>query len=79
MLDGWGANCVCPLVLWMSLYPDHDAGSGYGTRNGVDAARRLAFPERLARALPYPAASLGIVGEIATWPALGALWGAKHG
>jgi hypothetical protein len=78
-LDEWFVHCVWHFMVWMSTHPQHTAGTGYGTLDGISAAYRLASPEQLARALPYPSANQWIVEEVATWLALGALPGITTG
>jgi len=74
-LDGWFVQCAWQLVLGMSLHPARTAGSEFGTVDGFTQARRLASPEQLDRALPFPSANQWILEEVATWLALGALPG----
>ena len=78
-LDQWFVQCVWHFMVWMSTHPEHTAGTGYGTLDGISAAYRLASPEQLVRALPYPSANQWIVEEVATWLALGALPGLTTG
>ena len=72
-LDGWFLECAWHLLLWMSLHPEHTAGSGYGTLDGVGTARELGSPDQLARALPFPSANQWILEEVAAWLTLGAV------
>lgn len=72
-LDKWFLDCAWHLLVWMSLHPEHTAGSGYGTLNAVEVARELASPDQLARALPFPSANQWILEEVAAWLTLGAL------
>lgn len=74
-LDEWFVQCVWHLVVWMSLHPEHTAGTGYGTLDGVAQAHALASRSQRSHALPYPSANQWIVEEVATWLALGAVPG----
>lgn len=79
LLHGWFVSCVWHLMVWMSAHPQHTAGSGFGTLDGIGSAYGLASQEQRARALPYPSANQWIVEEVATWLALGALPGLTTG
>ncbi|MFK5645141.1 hypothetical protein ACI3ET_01315 [Ornithinimicrobium sp. LYQ121] len=78
-LHGWFVQCVWHLMVWMSAHPEHAAGTGYGTLEGIGSAHGLASAEQRARALPYPSANQWIVEEVATWLALGAIPGLATG
>jgi len=72
-LDSWFIQCAWQLILGMSVHPDRTMSSEFGTVEGFAEARRLASPEQLARALPFPSTNQWILEEVATWLALGAL------
>lgn len=72
-LDKWFLDCAWHLLVWISLHPEHTAGSGYGTLDAVESARELAIPDQLARALPFPSANQWILEEVAAWLTLGAV------
>jgi hypothetical protein len=73
LLEGWVVQCAWQFLLWMSLHPEHTAGSGFGTIDGFREAHLLATPQQLERVLPFPSANQWILEEVATWLALGAL------
>lgn len=79
LLEQWFVSCVWHFMIWMSLVPQHAAGTGYGTLDGIEQAHRRATHEQVTRALPYPSANQWIVEEVATWLALGAVPGLRIG
>jgi hypothetical protein len=71
------------LAVWMALYPPQGKAASYGEGEAIRFLReslgRLAGPEDVRQALPYPSGNRWILDQVALWLTLGHLPGLRYG